>query len=139
MSQTRHLFVRDLLGTLNAPGTVENAIALVAQCQAEGGNARFNPLNCTVRRPGSTDYNSVPVQNYTSWAQGVEATASMLRQSNMKPLHDALMKGTSAEAYWSHLPGKWGTSFPKGYTLQTWLADVKMHWFARATMPISGT
>lgn len=151
MTQTRHVFIRDVLVALGAPGTQENATALVAQCQAEGspdtskdGGAKFNPLNCTVKRRGSTNYNDVPVQNYTSWAQGVEATASMLKQANMKPLHDSLMRGTSAADYWSHLPGKWGSRLPKRtpteyYTIETWLADVRRHWFDRSMIIIAGT
>lgn len=140
MSQTRHVWVRDLLLALDAPGTLENAVALVAQCQAEGGSAKFNPLNCTVKEPGSTDYNKVPVQNYVSYVQGLHVTSGMLQQSNMKALFAALKKGDSAPNYWAALAiSPWGTHPPQGYTVLTWLADVRTHWFERAMLPISGT
>lgn len=138
---SRHLFVRDLLVRLGCPGTQENATALIAQCQAEGGAAKFNPLNSTVKRPGSTDYNDnvPPVQNYASYAQGLEATASTFRQANMKPLLDALKAGTSASVYWSKLPGKWGTKPPVGYTRASWLADTRKHWYDRSMVVVAGT
>lgn len=139
MGQTRHVFARDLLAALGAPGTLENAVALIAQMQAEGGAAKFNPLNCTVKAPGSTDYNAVPVQNYTTWEQGVDVTAGMLKQPNMKALHGALMIGSNAATYWAALPGKWGTSPPAGYTRPQWLADVRKHWFDRSMRTIAGS
>lgn len=140
MSQTRHVWVRDLLVALRAPGTLENAVALVGQCQAEGGSARFNPLNCTVKAAGSTDYNKVPVQNYATYQQGIDVTAQMLRQSNMSKLLAALMKGTAATDYWSALAvSPWGTHPPSGYTVVEWLDDVRGHWFARAMVAIAGT
>lgn len=140
MGQTRHLFTRDLLVAVGAPGTLENAVALIGQMQAEGGSARCNPLNCVVKRPGSTNYNSVPVQNYPSWAVGVEATASMLKQANMKMLLDVLRDGTSATSYWNAL-GKspWGTHVPSGYTIAGWLDDVRKHWYARSMITIAGS
>lgn len=145
MSQTRHVWVRDLLALLKAPGTLENALAIVAQIQAEGGAAKFNPLNCTVRAPGSTDYNKVPVQNYVTYAQGLHVTAGMLQQTNMRGLHAELMKGDSSAIYWSALAvSPWGTHPPERspgvpYTVAQWLADVRAHWFDRAMLPISGT
>lgn len=140
MCQTRHVWVRDLLVAVACPGSLENAVALVAQCQAEGGTARFNPLNCTVKAPGSTDYNKVPVQNYVSYAQGQSVTAGMLRQQNMAGLLDALKIGTSAVSYWNALAkSPWGTHPPSGYTVATWLDDVRVHWFARAMICIAGT
>lgn len=121
-------------------GSLQNTLAVIAQCQAEGGEARFNPLNCTVTRPGSTPYNTVPVQNYASYAQGIEATASMLRQANMRPLHAALARGTSAAMYWEGLRNSpWSTRPPVGYTIPSWLGDTSAHWMARAMTPISGT
>lgn len=49
--------------------------------QAESADAKFNPLACTQKMPGSTDFNwngGIPVQNYVSLDQGVEATARTL-------------------------------------------------------------
>jgi hypothetical protein len=149
MSSSRHLFFRDLCARLGVPGTYQNALALIAQAQAEGspktsrlGGAKFNPLNCTVRAEGSSDYNPDPihVQNYMSWAQGLEVTAAMLRQENMAPLYAALKKGDSATANWqARGVSPWGTKPPAGYTIGRWLEDARRHWYDRAMIPIAGS
>lgn len=140
MSQTRHVWVRDLLVAIGGPGTLENAVALVAQCQAEGGSAKFNPLNSTRDAPGATDYNSVHVKNYTMYEQGIDVTAQMLRQTNMRLLFDVLRRGGTAGNYWTALAlSPWGTRPPVGYTQESWLDDVRKHWFDRAMKPITGT
>lgn len=46
----------------------------------QGGN--WNCCNTTWRLPGSTNYNSVPVQNYASFADGVTATVLTYKQSS---------------------------------------------------------
>jgi hypothetical protein len=66
---------------LNAPVTIHTRRALQAEIQAEGGFARNNPFNTTLRLPGSTTYNWVGVQNYINPAQGVEATVKTLKES----------------------------------------------------------
>lgn len=75
---TRGEFAHKLLGRLGAPKTLHTRRALMAWMQAEGGSARSNPLNTTLKLPGSTDFNEVPVQNYTSGEQGIAATATTL-------------------------------------------------------------
>ena len=65
---------------LHAPITLHTRRALQAELQAEGGFARNNPFNTTLRLPGSTSYNWVGVQNYVDPAQGVEATVKTLKQ-----------------------------------------------------------
>lgn len=138
--QTRHVWVRDLLRDLGVPGSYYNALSIIAQIQAEGGKARFNPLNTTLKVPGSTDYNSVPVQNYPTWEQGLAATVSTLRQVNMLPLMKALKAGTSSTAYWKALGvTPWGTRPPGGMGIEDFLDDVRRHWFDRAMQGIAGT
>lgn len=140
MSKSRHIFVCDLLEALHAPGSLNNAIALVAQIQAEGGQAHFNPLNTTLRQAGSTDYNSVHVQNYKSWTQGIAATAKTLEQANMAKLLKVLKAGGPAAAYWTALGvSPWGTHPPGGMKIELFLDDVSRHWFDRALMPIAGS
>lgn len=140
MSKSRHVFAADLLDELGAPGSLANALALVAQIQAEGGGAKFNPLNTTLPAVGATDYNKVHVKNYMTYEQGVAATAATLRQTNMAKLHTALMSGKDAATYWAVLPSSpWGTKPPGGMSATAFLADVERHWFARAMLPISGT
>jgi peptidoglycan hydrolase CwlO-like protein len=61
------------LGAIGAPVSHSNLVALVAWQSAEGTDATYNPLATTYRMPGSTDFNSVGVQNYSSLAQGLDA------------------------------------------------------------------
>lgn len=80
MSQT-HLppFWREkLLAGLGAPRTSENLRFLNAWAAAEGGVAQWNPLNTTWKLPGSTDYNSSGVQNFSRPQWGVYATGLTL-------------------------------------------------------------
>jgi hypothetical protein len=82
---TRNEFAHDLLRELGYPRDKSNLYALVALMQAETGSepekgAKFNPLNTTKKMPGSTPYNSIGVQNYTSYQQGLDATSSTLRE-----------------------------------------------------------
>ena len=55
-----------------------NRELLGAWAQAEGGTARFNPLNTTQPWPNATNYNSVGVKNYRTGSDGVHATAVTL-------------------------------------------------------------
>jgi hypothetical protein len=145
VATSRHLWVRDLLAALDVPGSYYNALAVIAQCQAEGGTARFNPLNTTLKMPGSTAYGpdlggGVRVQHYTSMAQGLEATLATLRQTNMAPLLTALKSGTSSTAYWKALGvSPWGTHPPGGLTIEAWLDDCRRHWYEYAMVPVAGT
>lgn len=77
---TRGEFTAAVTREMNAPVTLHTRRAMQAELQAEGGFARNNPFNTTLRLPGSTDYNWVPVQNYLTPAQGVEATVKTLKQ-----------------------------------------------------------
>jgi len=90
--------------------------------QCEGGNggpmrnlqsARFNWL-CTKRRmPGSTNFNTVGVQNYPNWAVGVAATVASIRGAHYMGLRSALKSGDPFDiihrqavrnslSWWSH-------------------------------------
>jgi hypothetical protein len=138
--QTRHLYAVDVIRGLGVPGSLENVLGLVAQMQAEGGSARFNPLNTTLAMPGATDYNGVHVKNYVSWDQGMAATIQTLRQSNMAKLMLELRRGTSARAYWVALGlSPWGTRPPGGMSIDAFLSDVRAHWTDRAMQGIAGT
>jgi hypothetical protein len=78
----RGQFVAGVLGALGAPVTKHSRRALQAQLQTEGGSAKYNPFNTTLKMPGSTDYNKVApgiaVQNYISAEQGIAATVKTL-------------------------------------------------------------
>lgn len=76
--RTRGEFARSFLRKIGAPLTRSNMIAMMAWMQAEGDAGRFNPLNTTMQLPGSTRFNSVGVQNYRRFRDGVKATADTL-------------------------------------------------------------
>jgi hypothetical protein len=78
-------FAAAVLAALGAPQSPANVQTLVAWEAAEGGNwhntAWYNPLNTTLREPGSSSMNPVGVQAYTDWQQGVDATVSTLQEA----------------------------------------------------------
>ncbi len=67
-----------LLRAVKARGVGQNRKLLGAWQRAEGGSARYNPLNTTEPWPHATLYNSVGVRNYASGADGLAATAATL-------------------------------------------------------------
>jgi hypothetical protein len=93
----RRQFAVDLLTQLGMPQTTENIRAVVAWQEAEGTRASFNPLATTQRSDGATDFNSVGVKNYTSYAQGLAATVTTLRNGRYDEILAALRDGTSAQ------------------------------------------
>jgi hypothetical protein len=106
----RQQFATDLLARLGMPQTAENVRALVAWQQAEGTRAAFNPLATTQGSPGASDFNSVGVKNYTSYAQGLDATVTTLRNGRYGEILAALLDGRSASRLASAVEGSpWGT------------------------------
>lgn len=67
-----------LLRAVKGKGSRQNRRLFGAWARAEGGDARFNPLNTTESWPGATDYNPQGVKNYPSGSAGVAATAATL-------------------------------------------------------------
>jgi hypothetical protein len=62
------------LRMVGAPTCRGNLVVLAAWQAAESTQAAWNPLATTHRMPGSTDFNSVGVQDFRSLAQGLRAT-----------------------------------------------------------------
>lgn len=52
--------------------------------------ATFNLLNTTEPWPGTTNFNSVGVKNYSSWNDGIQATVATLRNGYYPELEEAL-------------------------------------------------
>jgi hypothetical protein len=79
---TRGKFAKRVCDKLNIEWTEHVRRAFAAWMQAEGGSAKFNPLNTTLKEPGSTTLagNTAGVQNYVSGGQGIDATAKTLRE-----------------------------------------------------------
>jgi peptidoglycan hydrolase CwlO-like protein len=72
-------WAQDFLRTLGAPVVRNNLVVVVAWETAEYTKATWNPLATTMPMDGATVYNSHGVRNYTSKAQGIEATIKTLR------------------------------------------------------------
>lgn len=111
---TREEWARALLGRLGYSASKSNVTALLAWMRAEGGNwnnsAHFNPLNTTQRMSGSSSMNSVGVQSYTSWDQGLAATVKTLRNGYYGGILSALSSGNSANAVANAVVSSpWGT------------------------------
>lgn len=79
---TRADFLTGVLKRIGAPteglAGRRNLDFMVAWARAEGTSAAFNPLATTRDAPGATSFNSVGVKNYTSFEQGVGATADTI-------------------------------------------------------------
>lgn len=67
-----------VLRAIHARGVKANRELLDAWQRAEGGSARWNPLNTTEPWPGATSYNSANVRNYATAGDGIAATAATL-------------------------------------------------------------
>jgi hypothetical protein len=102
-----------LLAVVGAPITSENQRFLDAWQRAEGGAARFNPLNTTFPLPGALNYNQTGVRNYLRATDGVCATALTLVDGNYGGLLAALQTGklTAAQIVDQHQDEirTWGT------------------------------
>lgn len=75
-----------LVAVLGGHMDVQKRRFLDAWADAEGGTAKWNPLNTTLDLPGTTDYNSVGVKNYPRPVWGVCATALTLTEPASGPL-----------------------------------------------------
>lgn len=102
-------FATSLLASLGVPVTESNAAAIIAWAKAEGGNwnnsAKFNPLNTTQRMPGSSAMNSVGVQSYSSWAEGLAATVKTLNNGRYGDILNALKTGDASNQLGSAAQG----------------------------------
>ncbi len=69
---------RAMLSSLKAPACRRNMQVIVAWETAESTLARYNPLATVYYLPGAVPANTSGVQNYVSFAQGIEATRDTL-------------------------------------------------------------
>lgn len=128
MAQT-HLperWIERLCSMLEIPLDHEITRLFTAWARAEGGTARWNPLN-TVNHlhsgahgdwQSSPDYNSTGVANYNHPWQGILATVDIFEQDSwhdfIVALRHAKIEGTTAEEivnqWGSLIKSEWGTS-----------------------------
>lgn len=99
---TPAIFAEQLLARLALPVTDNNVRALVAFQYQEGGHtnhALYNPLNTMLKTSSSVNFNTGKpgggVQAYSSWDEGLEATAKTMAQNNMRPIVDSLRASAS--------------------------------------------
>lgn len=102
-----------VLAAIKGKGSDTNRELLAAWAKAEGGRARWNPLNTTQWMPGATDYNSAHVRNYRTPADGIKATAITLTNGYYPGIVSDLRDGTipAAKIVQRHRAefDKWGT------------------------------
>lgn len=113
-SYTPASWARAFLAEAGLPRTRCNLAAVRAWEAAEGGHwhntAAFNPLNTTMREPGSRPINSVGVQAYTSWAQGLAASAATLNNGLYSVTVASFRAGDDARATANAVAASpWGT------------------------------
>jgi hypothetical protein len=106
-------FAHAVLARLGLPESANNVAALVAFQANEGGHmanaAAYNPINTTLKLPGSHPVTPVGVQAYSSWDQGIEATARTLAQSNMSAITAALKRSAPPDETLRAVAGSpWG-------------------------------
>ena len=88
-----------LLQYMNLPVTTSNVAAISAWANATGkfNDGSFNPLG-TERPEGGSKAGAGGVQQFQSWAQGLEGTASMLMNGKYQGLISALQNGNATDA-----------------------------------------
>jgi hypothetical protein len=110
-------FAVNLLKSLGDPVTDANVNSIVAWEKREGGHwnnsAHYNPLNTTQREAGSSSMNSVGVQSYNSWDQGLQATVKTLHNGYYNDILGALKSGQGLSGHSYAGLGKWSGG---GYT-----------------------
>lgn len=79
---------------LHAKGGGQNHVLLHAWQKAEGGTARYNPLNTTEPWRGASDYNSDHVKNYRTGGDGIAATAATLLNGRYPGIVHDMRTGT---------------------------------------------
>ena len=100
---TPALFAQSVLASLSLPVTDNNIAALVAIQAQEGGHehnsAAFNPLNTGYDVPGSRSagLQVKSIKAYSSWEDGIRATAKTIAQGNMKSIYQALSRSAPPE------------------------------------------
>lgn len=104
-------FFDDVLTQTGLPVTTANEMALAKVTLIEGVNTRFNPVNSVVPTGTSTSFNSVGVQDYKNYQQGVEGTVKLLQGDPFNGIR-AAMKQNNQQAVltaFSDLYSTWGS------------------------------
>src|SRR5262252_6067114 len=101
MSYTRQQWASDFLAAIGNtapdPLVINWVVGWTRYETSAGAGAAYNLLNTTQTEPGSTPFNSVGVQNFTSYTQGVQANAHVLENGLYPDLLAALAHNDVAE------------------------------------------
>jgi hypothetical protein len=103
-------FYKSILKCIGAKPTKTNLMFMYAWRQAEGGSAKNNPFNTTLKWNNATNYNSVGVKNYQTPEDGIQATCKTLQHSR----YNNIVQGFKNDVGLSNLANavtnsKWGT------------------------------
>lgn len=133
-SYTYAEFFSDVCNGIGAPPSQANLLALATVTNLEGisnlvdGNPKnFNPLNSVVPYGNSNSTNSVGVQNYQTYSDGVNGTIALLKGNAVwQPVVRALQQGTSSSAVLAAFQGAYASwnshpdfSMPSGTRLNS--------------------
>ena len=103
-------FYRTVLTGIGAPISAKTLALLYAWRQTEGGDATYNPLNTTWKKPGSTTYNTHGVQNDRTPADGVDATVKTLLNPRYADIVAALRRDEQPSVVAEKIiASQWGT------------------------------
>jgi hypothetical protein len=103
-------FYKKVLECVGAKPTKDNMLFMYAWRQAEGGDAKFNPFNTTMKMQGASDYNNKGVKNYRTAKDGIKATCDTLKLRYYTDIVDGLKDDVGIYEL-SRMDGltKWGT------------------------------
>jgi hypothetical protein len=86
-------WAKAFLQVMGAPTCRPNLVVTIAWQAQEGTQAAWNPLATTHRMDGSTDFNSVGVQNYRTLAQGLQASKETIENGWDSYGYGAIIRG----------------------------------------------
>lgn len=99
MAKVNPLFFVNVLKELNLPSTTNNVKFLTIWQTYEGGSAKNNPLNTTMKYVNASDYNSAKVKNYLTEDDGINATAKTLSLNYYKAIIKGFKENQSLDYY----------------------------------------
>jgi hypothetical protein len=109
-------FYKSVLKCIGAEPTKGNMLFMYAWRQTEGGRAKNNPFNTTMKMDGATNISntSVGVKNYQTPEDGINATCKTLLNGRDKYGYDKIIDGLKNDVGLEELSNavvnsKWGT------------------------------
>lgn len=93
---SKYVWATALVQALGGVSTPQIINLIIAWINSEGTKANWNPLAITKKAPGSTDFNTnngYPVQNFTSFSQGVALTAEFIQNGRYPNILAAIRSG----------------------------------------------